>query len=66
MTRWRFRKGLDKALAAKVQQLVLAIDADQAKSIMPAHYTGWIAATHSDYTMIEQAGLAVGALKVTN
>jgi phosphonate transport system substrate-binding protein len=60
------RKGLDKALAAKVQQLVLAIDADQAKSVMPSHYTGWVAATHSDYNMIEQAGLAVGALKVTN
>jgi phosphonate transport system substrate-binding protein len=49
-----------------VQQLVLAIDADQAKSIMPTHYTGWVAATHADYKMIEQAGLAVGALKVTN
>jgi phosphonate transport system substrate-binding protein len=60
------RKGFDKALVEKVQQLVVAIDADQAKSIMPAHYTGWIAATHADYTMIEQAGLAVGALKVTN
>lgn len=60
------RKGLDKAVAAKVQQLVLAIDADQAKSIMPTHYTGWVAATHADYKMIEQAGLAVGALKVTN
>jgi phosphonate transport system substrate-binding protein len=61
------RKGLDKALVDKLQQLVLAIDADQAKSILPAHYTGWVAATHVDYKMIEQAGLAVGALKaVTN
>jgi phosphonate transport system substrate-binding protein len=60
------RKGLDKALVAKVQQLVLAIEPGQVKSVMPAHYTGWVAATHADYKMIEQAGMAVGALKGTN
>src|SRR5271166_2607567 len=60
------RKGLDKALVEKVQKLVVAIDADQDKSIMPTHYTGWVAATHADYKMIEQAGLAVGALKAAN
>lgn len=57
------RKGLDPAIVEKVQKLVLAINADQAKTIMPTHYTGWVAATHADYKMIEQAGLAVGALK---
>jgi phosphonate transport system substrate-binding protein len=60
------RKGLDPALVAKLQQVVLAIDEAQAKSVMPTHYTGWIAATHADYRMIEQAGLAVGAIKVTH
>jgi phosphonate transport system substrate-binding protein len=60
------RKGLDKALVAKLQAVVLAIDETQAKAFMPAHYTGWIAAKHADYGMIEQAGLSVGALKVTN
>jgi phosphonate transport system substrate-binding protein len=60
------RKGLDPALVAKLQQVVLAIDEAQAKTVMPNHYTGWIAATHADYRMIEQAGLAVGALKATN
>jgi phosphonate transport system substrate-binding protein len=59
------RKGLDPALVAKLQQAVLAIDETQAKAIMPAHYTGWIAATHKDYRMIEQAGQAVGKLKVS-
>ena len=59
------RKGLDKALVAKVRQLVLAIEPGQAKSVVPAHYTGWVAATHADYKMIEQAGMAVGALKGT-
>lgn len=57
------RKGLDPAIVEKVQRLVLAINADQAKTIMPTHYTGWVAATHADYKMIEQAGVAVGALK---
>ena len=45
---------------------MLSIDPDQAKTIMPAHYTGWVGATHADYKMIEQAGLAVGALKAAN
>ncbi|MEJ0069420.1 MAG: PhnD/SsuA/transferrin family substrate-binding protein [Pseudomonadota bacterium] len=59
------RKGLDKALVAKLQQAVLAIDETLAKTVMPAHYTGWVAATHQDYRMIEQAGQAVGKLKVS-
>jgi phosphonate transport system substrate-binding protein len=42
---------------------VLAIDPEKAKTILPTHYTGWVSATHADYKMIEQAGLAVGALK---
>lgn len=60
------RKGLDKALVEKLRKLALAIGPDQAKAIMPTHYTGWVAATHADYRMIEQAGLAVGALKSGN
>jgi phosphonate transport system substrate-binding protein len=60
------RKGLDKPLVEKVQKLVLGIDAEQAKTIMPKHYTGWVLATHADYKMIEQAGVAVGALKSGN
>ena len=57
------RKGLDRAIVEKLQKLALAISADQAKTIMPTHYTGWVAATHADYKMIEQASFAVGALK---
>jgi phosphonate transport system substrate-binding protein len=60
------RKGLDPALVAKLQQLVLAISPDQAKLFMPAHYTGWVPANNGDYKMIEHAGLAVGALKAAN
>jgi hypothetical protein len=30
---------------------------------MPKHYTGFIASTHANYNLIEDAGIAVGALK---
>jgi hypothetical protein len=43
---------------------LLAIDPAQAKTIMPNHDTGWVATTHVDYKMIEDAGLAVGAVKI--
>ena len=57
------RKGLDPALTAKVREAALGITEDQAKTIMPAHYTGWIAATHGSYKTIEDAGVAVGIIK---
>lgn len=57
------RKGLDSALVAKIQELVLAISDEQARSIMPKHYTGWVAASHASYKLIEDAGIAVGRIK---
>lgn len=57
------RKGLDPALATEIQKIVLAISEEQAKSLMPPHYTGWIAATHASYKLIEDAGVAVGRIK---
>ena len=57
------RKGFDPALATKIQQLLLAITAEQAKAVLPNHYTGFVAATHQDYAAIEAAGVAVGRLK---
>jgi phosphonate transport system substrate-binding protein len=57
------RQGLDPALVARIRQLVTAISEEQAKSIMPAHYTGWVAATHATYKPIEDAGVAVGRIK---
>jgi phosphonate transport system substrate-binding protein len=30
---------------------------------MPKRYTGWVAATHESYALIENAGLALGRLK---
>lgn len=57
------RKGFDPALATKIQHLLLAITEEQAKAILPNHYTGFVAATHKDYASIEDAGIAVGRLK---
>lgn len=57
------RKGFDAAMTAKLQQTVLAISEDQAKAIMPNHYTGWVNASHASYKMIEDAGIAVGRIK---
>jgi phosphonate transport system substrate-binding protein len=46
-------------------EAVLAITEDQAKSLMPRNYTGWIAATHASYKLIEDAGMAVGRIPKT-
>jgi phosphonate transport system substrate-binding protein len=57
------RPGLDPELAAKIQAVVLAITEEEAKTIMPKHYTGWIKASHASYKLIEDAGIAVGRIK---
>ena len=58
------RKGLDPAIIGKVRDTLAAITEEQAKTIMPPHYTGWAPATHASYKLIEDAGVAVGKLKV--
>jgi phosphonate transport system substrate-binding protein len=57
------RKSLDPNLVARVQAIVLAIDDDTARRVMPAHYTGWVKANHASYRLIQDAGVAVGKLK---
>lgn len=57
------RKGLDPALADRIRSAVLAIDEAKAKDIMPPRYTGWVAATHATYKLIEDAGRALGRIK---
>ncbi len=57
------RKGFDPALAKKVQDIILGITDEQAKLVLPNHYTGFVSATHKDYISIEEAGIAVGRLK---
>jgi phosphonate transport system substrate-binding protein len=57
------RNGFDAALAARLQETVLAITEQQALTLMPKHYTGWVKADHSSYRLIEDAGIAVGRIK---
>ena len=57
------RKGFDPGVAKQIQEILLGITEEQAMSIMPKHYTGFVAATHADYKLIEDAGVTVGRLK---
>jgi phosphonate transport system substrate-binding protein len=56
------RAGFDPALAQRIQQILVGISEEQARAIMPNHYTGFVAATHADYKPIEDAGIAVGRI----
>ena len=57
------RKSFDPARAQRIQEILVAIPEEQAKTILPTHYTGFIAATHDTDKIIEQAGVTVGRLK---
>jgi phosphonate transport system substrate-binding protein len=50
-------------LKSGVQAILTALTAEQAKSLLPNRYTGFVAATHATYSSIEKAGLALGKLK---
>jgi phosphonate transport system substrate-binding protein len=50
-------------MAKKIQEILATITDEQATTILPKHYTGFIASSHANYKLIEDAGLAVGALK---
>jgi phosphonate transport system substrate-binding protein len=56
-------KDFDPALAQRIQKLLVEITDAQAKTILPTRYTGFVAADHSSYKMIEDAGIAVGRIK---
>src|SRR5256884_828262 len=56
-------KDFDPALAERVQRILVAITDAQAKTILPTHYTGFVAADHGSYKMIEDAGVLVGRIK---
>lgn len=57
------RSDLDDAIIKKLQETVLAITEEDALKLMPKNYTGWVAATHASYKLIEDAGIAVGRIK---
>jgi phosphonate transport system substrate-binding protein len=56
-------KDFDPALADRIQKLLVSITDAQAKTLLPTHYTGFVAATHASYKMIEDAGISVGRIK---
>jgi phosphonate transport system substrate-binding protein len=52
-----------KDLMEQVQAILTAITVDEAKSLLPPRYTGFVSATHAAYAPIEKAGIAVGKIK---
>jgi len=56
------RKDLDPALKQAILDTALKITPDQAKTVLPTNYTGWERATPDTYTLIENAGRALGRI----
>jgi phosphonate transport system substrate-binding protein len=56
-------KGTPQALIEQLQKIVTAITVEQARTLLPAHYTGFVKADHASYASIEKAGIAVGKIK---
>ena len=56
-------KTFDPAQAKRIQQILVEITEAQAKTILPTHYTGFVAASHASYKSIEDAGVLVGRIK---
>ena len=56
------RRDLDPVTKRVLLDVVLGIPADAAERLMPANYTGWVAATPETYAGIETAGRALGKL----
>jgi phosphonate transport system substrate-binding protein len=56
-------KGTSKERAAQIQAILAGITVEQAKTLLPNRYTGFVPATHASYSSIEKAGLAVGKIK---
>ncbi len=52
-----------KDLGAAAQKILAAITVEQAKTLLPPRYTGFVPATHAAYETIEKAGIAVGKIK---
>ena len=56
-------KGTPKEFVDRVQKILTSITTEQAKTLVPNRYTGFVAATHASYAAIENAGIAVGKIK---
>jgi len=58
------RKDLDEDFKKRMQDVIVAIDEETAKDVLPEHYTGFVKSSHDMYKMIEDAGVALGKIKV--
>ncbi len=56
-------KDFPAELAARAQKAMLAITPALAATALPPRYTGFVAATHASYAMIERAGVLLGKVK---
>ena len=56
-------KDFDPALADRIQKILTGITEAQARTLLPPHYDGFVAASHDSYRMIEDAGTLVGRIK---
>jgi phosphonate transport system substrate-binding protein len=54
--------GAPKEFASHIQKILTDISVEEAKTLLPAHYTGFVAATHATYEPIVKAGIAVGKI----
>ncbi len=56
------RPGFDPELARRIQEILDAMPADQAQSLLPEHYTGFTPATDDSYRSIRDAAVSLGQL----
>jgi phosphonate transport system substrate-binding protein len=54
---------LPTELVQAAERALVSIGPDTAAAVLPRRYTGFVAATHESYALIERAGLALGRLK---
>ncbi|MGV3635534.1 MAG: phosphate/phosphite/phosphonate ABC transporter substrate-binding protein [Pseudorhodoplanes sp.] len=59
------RKGLDQALADKLQAAFNGLSEDE-KKLLPPPYTGFVSTTHQPYEVLEKMGRELGVLKVSS
>lgn len=59
------RKGLDQALADKLQTAFNSLTEDERK-LLPSPYTGFVSTTHQPYEVLEKMGRELGVLKVSS
>lgn len=58
-------KDASKSLMDQVPKILAAITPEQAKALLPTHYTGFVVNSHDGYKSIVHAGIAVGKIKRT-